>query len=186
MKRKPRRIYYGPEGHETSLFWSVRVSEATQPVTINGSILHALKGYSGMTVGCGLSNMAVDKENAKAFPHPVFLASFTKTTAMIVDKLKPDGSPAHAVLYKHSYEHITDNNDSGTLKEMVLEDPSIIERSFTLRVPRKRGKTLHGQAKKNPDTGSKRNFVPRGALARAVKAGRIGKHVAKQLESAFE
>src|ERR1700758_2547003 len=116
MSRRTRRIYYGPPGAETSLWWSVKVSDARKPVTVNGNVLHALKGHPGVTIGCGLSNMAIDKANAAAFPHPVHLASFTKSTAMIVDRLNKDGSPAHAVLYGHSYGHITDRNDNKTLK----------------------------------------------------------------------
>lgn len=184
MKRKMKRIYYGPEGRETSLYWTVKVTDAKKPVAVNGNILHALKGHAGVTVGCGLSNMAVDRANAKAFPHSVYLASFTKSTALIVDKLKADGSPAHAVRYAHSYGHITDRNDRGTLKKMVKEDPTIIERSFTLRLPGKRPSSGKNAGKTTADkrgTGRAQAFVPRGALARAVKAGRIGRNVAEQI-----
>jgi hypothetical protein len=183
MARKPKRIYYGPEGRERSIWWSVKVSDAKKPVTLNGSILHALKGYAGMTVGCGLSNMTIDKANAKAIPHPVHLASFTKSTALLVDKLKKDGSPRHAVLYAHSYGHITDRNDDGTLKKLVKEDPALMERSFTLRPPRDARGRGHSRSGELPNTGrsSSQTFIPRGALARAVKAGRIGKNVADQL-----
>jgi hypothetical protein len=181
MTHRTKRIYYGPAGNETSIWWTVRVDDARKPVSINGSILHALRGYQGMTVGCGLSNMAIDKINAKAFPHPVHLASFTKSTALIVDKLKKDGSPAHAVMYAHSYGHITDRNDDNTLKKLVKENPSLIERSFMLRPPRKQqeGRSHSGTSGSKRKSGQ--SFVPRGALARAVKAGRVGRNVAKHL-----
>lgn len=181
--RKTRRIYYGPPGHETEMWWDVKVSRARKEVMINGNVFHALKGHAGVTIGCGLSNMAADKSNARSFPHPVFLASFNKTTCLLVDKLKKNGSPEHAVLYDHSYGHITDRNDAGTLKKLVQEDPSIVERSFTLRPPRNR-KTLSRWPENGVATGERKSgksFVPRGALARAEKAGRIGKHVAEQL-----
>jgi len=180
MTRRTKRIYYGPEGHETDIWWTVRVSDAKHPVIINGSILHALKAYAGLTIGCGLSNMAIDKANAKAIPHPVYLASFTKSSAILVDKLKANGEPGHGVSYAHSYGHITDRNDDRTLKQMVKNDPSLMERAFTLRPPRKRTGS-HPQSKKTPPTDEKKSFIPRGALARAVKAGRIGKHVAEQI-----
>jgi hypothetical protein len=184
MKQRTKRIYCGPEGRETSIWWNVKVSEARRAVTINGSILHALKAHAGVTVGCGLSRMAMD--NAKAFPHPVYLASFTKSTALLVDKLKRNGEPAHAVLYKHRYGHITDHNDDGTLKRLVKENPSLIERPFILRPPRPAPLYSGPNAGKTPahekgQSNRARAFVPRGALRRAVMAGRIGKNVAEQL-----
>lgn len=185
MANRTKRIYYGPEGRETSIWWTVKVSDAKKPVSINGGLFHALRGYAGSTIGCGLSNMAVDKANAAAFPHPVFLASFTKNTALIVDKLKANGEPAHAIRYVHSYGRITDRNDNRTLKKLVREDPSIIERPFTLRPPRERKPSGPNSGKTaSKDRGERENsraFIPRGALARAVKAGRISKPVARQL-----
>jgi hypothetical protein len=187
MSRRPRRIYYGPPGAEKSLWWTVKVTDAKKPVKVNGSVLHALRGHPGVTIGCGLSNMAIDKANAEAFPHPVHLASFTSSTALMVDRLSKDGSPAHAVLYCHSYGHITDRNDKGTLKRLVREDPTIMERPFVLRAPRKSSRSGVGAGKTPRDQRGKsdraRAFVPRGALARAVKAGRIGRHVAEQLNT---
>lgn len=124
-------------------------------------------------------------DNARQFPHPVKLVAFTKSTALVVDKLKKDGSPSHAILYAHSYGRFVERNDDGTLKKLVKDDPEIMERPFTLRPPRKQppsGRTA-GQtpADKKGQSDHARAFVPRGALARAVKAGRIGKNVAEQL-----
>lgn len=187
-KRKVRtkRIYYGPPGREKSLWWDVKVTDATWPVIVNGDVLDALKAESGVTVGCAMSNVVVGKRNVKAFPHPVHLASFTKSTAVIVDKLKKNGTPEHAFVYRHAYGHITDRNDNGTLRQMVQETPTLMERSFLLRPPRERpkasGKTA-GQTKKD-DLGKinrGQSFVPRGALARAVKAGRMSKHAANHI-----
>lgn len=185
--RRTRRIYYGPEGKETSMWWTVKVSDARKSVKLRGDLLHALRGTAGVTIGCGLSNMAMDKANSAAFPHPCLLAAFTKGTALIVDKVSKDGSPAHAVLYAHSYPHITLANDRGELKKLVLKNPALMQRQFTLRPPRKH----HSPPGANSGTtsGEKRgtfgrgNFVPRGALARAVAAGRIGQHVASQLNN---
>jgi hypothetical protein len=102
MKKRTKRIYYGPVGHETEMYWTIEVSDAQSNVVINGNVLHALRAHRGMTIGCGLSRMAIDETNAAAFPHPALLASFTKATAIIMDKLKKDGSPAHGILYDHS------------------------------------------------------------------------------------
>jgi hypothetical protein len=185
-KQKTRRIYCGGPGHENSRWWVVKVSEAKYPVIMNGEVFHALRGYPGVTVGCGLSNIAIDKKNAKAFPHPVFLAAFTKRTALIVDKLKKNGMPDHAVLYEHHYGRITDRNDDGTLKKLVQEKPKLMQRSFTLYPRRKQTQDwteTAGQNRTPPDPSASRAkaFVHRGSLARAVKAGLIGKNVAEHL-----
>lgn len=159
------------------MWWSVKVTNAEESVVLKGSVIHAMKGHAGVTVGCGLSNMAIDKANASAFPHPVYLMSFTKTTAIAVRKLKKDGSPWLGTVYAHSYGHIVDRNDDGTLKKM----PALMERDFELRPPRVPKADLRGpRADKDTGQGSG-HFIPRGALARAVKAGRIGKNVADQL-----
>jgi hypothetical protein len=154
-----------------------------EPVSINGDVIHALRAHAGVTIGCGLSNMAVD--NKKHFPHPVYLASFTKATALIVDRLKKDGSPQHAIRYHHGYGHITDLNDAGMLKRMAKHTPALMEKPFTLRPPRPAAPSGKSSGKTPPERRGKtdrfRAFVPRGALARAVKAGRIGEHVAQQL-----
>ena len=180
-KRRTKRIYYGPKGAELSRWWTVTISLAKEPVTITGKVIHALKGAPGVTIGCGLSNVACD--NASAFPHPVKFASFTKSTCVIIDRFKRDGSPAHGVLYEHDYKHITDANDGRTLKRMVRADPSIMEREFILQVPRpflpKPGRSNKPLKK---GTGHGQSFIPRGALQRAVRAGLIGENVARQIE----
>lgn len=190
-KRRQRtvRIYHGPPGRETSMYWTVKVSPAKQPVIINGDVAHALKSTRGVTIGCGLSNAAM--ANRDAFPHECYLASFVKTRAYIADRLKEDGTPGHCQEYRHHYGHITDANDDGTLKKMVKENPGIMERAFRLDVP---PKSLAGVKQSKPTSSSKkkhkpdvrqpsgdRNKLARGALRRAVKAGRIGAHVARQI-----
>lgn len=182
-RRKPRRtkrIYYGPPNKEKRMYWTVTVTDAKEPITFNGTIEQALKGHAGVTVGCAISYTC--RENAKAFPHAVYLASITKTTALMVDRLNKAGQPTHAVIYEHSYPHIISWNDRRELKKMVKEDPSIMERAFTFRPPRKQVQGSGRNAGKRR-LGSTRGmaFVPRGAMARAVEAGLMGEHVAEQL-----
>jgi hypothetical protein len=184
-KRKTKRIYHGPPGHERSMYWTVTYSPAKRDVIINGSLMHALRGAPGVTIGCALSNMATD--NANAFGHPVFLGSFTKTTALIVDRKNKSGQPSHAVLYEHNYPHIVDANDNGVLKKMARENPDLMEREFALRKPRRQKQRSGTNAGKTPTdergtTDRDKAFVPRGALARAVRAKLIGAHVARQIE----
>lgn len=190
-KRRQRtvRIYHGPPGRETSMYWTVKVSPAKHPVVLNGDVAHALKSTPGVTIGCGLSNVAI--ANKAAFPHECYLAAFVKTRAYIVDRLKEDGTPGHSQEYRHCYGHITDANDEGTLKKMVKENPGVMEREFRLDVLPKSsastGKTKSASSSKKKSEPSDVKYnrdrikLARGALRRAVKAGRIGAHVARQI-----
>jgi len=119
-------MYFGPPGHETDTYWTVEVSDAKRPIQINGTVGHALRAYAGVTIGCALSNTAIDKANAALIGHPVYLAEVTPRTAYLVDRLGKDGQPVHAIRYSHSYRNITDMNDKRTL-------PSWSDRSFSDR-----------------------------------------------------
>jgi hypothetical protein len=179
------RIYYGPKGRETSLWWTVRVRDAKTNVEMNGSTYNALVGLSGQTIGCALSNVAFDEKNRRLFPHGCHLVYVVKSRVIVIDSLKKNGMPNTGVRYNHSYRHITDANDAGTLKKMVRENPAVMERSFLLRAPKKRSKASlqKGASGHAPGTTRKssRVFIPRGALARAVKAGLISKVAVNQL-----
>jgi hypothetical protein len=183
-KRKLARIYYGPEGFETSMWWTVTVTDAKKGVTINGTTAAALRGHPGVTIGCALSMAGMD--NAGHFPHDVFLVSVTKSTMLVVDKLHKDGTPAHAVRYGHNYGRIVDLNDTGQLKKLVKERPEIMERPFQCNVPRKRPTGPHGNHKRTSVSGTHRVSTNlHGSLARAVKAKRIGEHAAQQMSMAM-
>lgn len=187
MKRRDRRIYYGPPGFERSKWWTVKVRDAKQDVTLNGRMEHVLKSRAGVDVGCTVSNMGADEKNSSAFPHPVHYVVVHKNSALVVDSLKKNGDPKTAVLYAHSYGAIVDKNDDRSIKKFALEHPDIIERSFTLRVPRKSvaphgpNGTWANESKRKHGTGP-RSYMPRGALRRAVKAGLIGNHIAEQMK----
>lgn len=182
-RSRTARIYYGPDKKETSMYWTVKVTPAKKPVTINGTVEHALRAFPGVTIGCALSFAAAD--SAASVGHPVHIASFSRSRALLVDKLDKAGQPTHAVLYAHNYKHITDWNDRDLLKRMVKDDPSVVERPFTLHAPRKSPPSGRGAgrtpAAERGKSGRAQAFLPRGALARAVKAGRIGKGVAAQI-----
>lgn len=179
---RTKRIYFGPDGKETSMWWDVRYRDATSSVSLNGSLKHAIEGIAGKTVGCTMSNCAFD--NAKAFPHPALLIVFTKSTCLVVDKLDKKGQPCHAVRYGHNYGRIVEANDKGVIKKIVKDDPSYMDRKFTLTPPRVQRPTgpHGGHAKRSERTN--RTYTPRGALKRAVDAGLISKPVATQLERA--
>jgi hypothetical protein len=105
--------------------------------------------------------------------------------AWLVDSLFKNGTPRSAVRYEHSYGHITDANDTKTLKKLVREEPELMERPFTLRVPRDQSRKTHPSYKTGeegrPEKPRGAVFAHRGALARAVKAGRISAAAAQQL-----
>lgn len=180
MRRRTSRIYYGGEGRELERWWTVRVTDAKRDVTVNGNAAQALAAYQGVTIGCAVSNVVIQPDNAKTFPHPVLLVAVTKSSVLVVDRLNRSGQPSHAVRYHHNYGHIVDRNDRGTLKKMVAENPSIMERAFTLRVPRK------FRSGEWPDRKSGRKTVRtvyRGALRRAIEAGLISEAASNQLDA---
>ena len=183
MGMMTRRIYYGPPGHERSAYWTVKVTRAKKSVMINGSVMHALKAHAGVTIGCALSYSATDPANKNKIPHPVYIASFTKSTALLVDKLRANGQPLHAVWYAHSYPWIVEWNDNRTLKQLVREDPSIMEREFILRPPRAHRGAGSGGKDSHTGKGTNKSLATmhRGALARAVAAKLIGESVAEQM-----
>jgi hypothetical protein len=190
-KKKQRRrhqtakIYYGPEGRETTMYWTVSVTDAKKTVAINGTTMAALRAHRGVTIGCALSLAAMD--DVEQFGHEVYLISVTKSTLLAVDRLHKDGSPAHAVRYGHTYGAIVDMNDTGKLKKLVKERPEVMERSFSLRPPRKRPTGPHN-VPINPARGDtpKRTYTHhQGALNRAVKAGRISPSAAEQMSRAM-
>ncbi len=181
MAKRTKRIYYGPNGGAP--YWTVRVSNAKKGVVINGNAAHALRGQAGETIGCAISNMAHDPENASAFPHPVHLVVVTKSTLLAVDKVGKDKVPLHAVLYDHRYGHVVDDNDTRVIKKMVAENPALMNRPFKLLVPHKQRSGVY-DARVTHDRGTNRAkaVMNRGALQRAYKAGFVGKGAKQQME----
>lgn len=167
------RIYYGanPASAE-ALYWPVRVKHATKGVQINGSVIDALKGARGTVIGCHLSQCAM--RNADHFPHPCKFAAFTRTTALIVTKIK-GGKPVEAVLYNHGYSRLVDLNDTDISKKYVHDHPELADRKFTLRPPQKTRKANppRGTQEHRNGDGTKSAVVPKGALRRAVQAGLV-------------
>jgi hypothetical protein len=170
--RKTARIYYGVSDGE-ELFWRVTVEDAKNVVKMPGSLIDALSGKAGATIGCHLSNCA--QRNANVFPHAVKMASFTKSTALIITAIK-NGQPAHAVRYRHEYSELVDLNDTDKNRRKVKANPKLAERTFTLYPPQVPRSARPGQSRPGGPslvTGEKRAVVPRGALARAQRAGLI-------------
>lgn len=175
--KKYARIYYSEPGKKP-LFWRVRIHDAKQPVKISSTLLDALKGVPGSTVGCHLSNCAV--RNSSAFPHPVLMASFTKTAALIVTTIK-DGAPKEAVRYRHSCAALVRLNDTDKAKIAIRKNPKLANRSITLSAP-SRPESRAGEGRvMGTKTGARQSIINTGALGRAVDAGLVSRPIAKAL-----
>jgi hypothetical protein len=162
----------------------VKARNATTPLMVNGRVIDALHAARGVTIGCALSLMI-----RRELPH-VHFAQITARTAALVTKVNKFGQPTDAVVYKHNYQHITDKNDTGTLKKLAVEQPGLMERTFTLYPPsdhRQRDQKKRGtgvpRGKANLNSGRSR-IVLKGSARRARKAGFISKPVEKILEGA--
>jgi hypothetical protein len=56
MPRKTTRLYYGlNKDTGDRLYWTMKVRNATKSVTLNGTVLDAMKGVPGLSIGCHLS-----------------------------------------------------------------------------------------------------------------------------------
>lgn len=152
----------------------VKAVHATQRVSIDGTVLDALKGERGTTIGCAISNMAM-----RAWPHKVYFVQVTARTLAVVTEIDKNGQPKKAVIYQHNYRHITDANDKGTLKKMVEEQPRLMEKSFTFYPPLSMAHKTRGTGtpRGTPKTNSGNSKVLRGSALRAFKAGFISRPV---------
>lgn len=179
-----RKIYYGPKGKETSMYWEVRVSRAKKPVVLNGTLM---QGAAGKSVGCGISDKANGQKSA--FPHPVFLISVTATGLFAVDKKDRSGHPSHAVWYSHPYSWFVLANDTKQVEKLRETNPEKFEGPFYFNAPRKirKGAGAGGIEKPPGPRGKLKSphVVARGCLARARTAGFVDKEAMRQLTKAL-
>ncbi len=176
MAQKTTRLYYGlhPETGD-SLYWTLKVKNATRPVTLNGTVEDAMKGGAGVSIGCHLSNTA--SNNKDKFPHPALYISFTKSVALVVTKIT-NGVPSHCVRYRHNYGNYVDLNDSDPTKAIVKAHPELFNRQFTLGAY-KQGKSHWKKEYGRKETGQRGEFqMARGELARMKRAGLVLQRVA--------
>ena len=171
MARKTTRLYYGLDKTTGKrLYWTLKVKNATRPVTLNGTVEDAMSGRAGVSIGCHLSNAAMKNKNA--FGHPVVFMSFTKSVALAVTKIA-NGQPTQCVRYRHGYGKYVDLNDKDPSKKIVREHPEMFNRQFTL------GPYKQGVNHWRPEYGRKETGVRakaqmnRGELARMRNAGLV-------------
>jgi len=176
--KKIVRVYLGEmKDGGTPPSYRVRVRYAKRDVRINGTINQAIKGRPGVTIGCHLSYTTW--ENAEAFSHPILiLPAFTKSRCVIITKWLKDDPKADAlgIVYQHDYGDLVELNDKDFKKIYVKEHPEWVEREFVLHsLPEGSHKRKDGKRSvpHGVDDGSKRAYVPRGAMKRALDAGLI-------------
>ena len=177
LRRKQALTYsirYDPRDLSRRLV--VKADPATHRVEMTRTSADVIHSKRGATVGCTNSNCAVRSAASGAFPHPVYLAIFVKTSAYIVDKLDRNGQPAHVVWYKHNDAVSVELNDKVLSRRALLRQLDM-RKTVVLSPPLVRAgiknvycEGTHPQAERNAQT-PRRNAVPRGAMARAEKAG---------------
>ena len=173
MPRKTTRLYYGlNERTGDRLYWVLKVKNATKPVKLNGTVLDAMKGKPGLSIGCHLSETATS--NKARFPHPVVYVSFTKTVALVVTKIK-NGAPTDCVRYRHNYSAYVDLNDKDPTKVTVGAHPQLFNRQFTLSPYKTSNQPPHWKPEYGRTETGKRNGLGmmKGELRRLRDAGLV-------------
>jgi hypothetical protein len=171
MPRKTTRLYYGlhPETGKP-LYWTLKVKNATKPVTIQGNLACAEDAKPGLSFGCFLHNVAA--AHKPQFPHRALFISFTKSVAIVVTDIS-GGKPTKCVRYRHRYGRYVDMNDRGLLtKAAIKKHPELFDRPFTL------GSYKPGEGHWKPEYGREEQGTNKfkmaiGELARMKAAGLI-------------
>jgi len=168
--RKTTRLYYGMTNTGEALYWVMKVKNATKTVALNGTVLDAMKGEAGLSIGCHLSQMA--ERNKALFGHPALYISFTKSVALVITKIA-GGKPTNCVRYRHNYSKYVDLNDKDPSKKVVKEHPELFERQFTL-LPYKTQENHWKPEYGRKETGQRSKFrTMSGEIARLRKAGLV-------------
>jgi hypothetical protein len=148
----------------------VWMRNATKDVYMRGHVDHFRNGMAGITWACAMSNMINDPENSDKFPHPIRMAHVIKTRAYIVVG-ELEGTLV-VVQYAHNYGTKVDMNDYKLIAQIIKNHPEELEQEYLLRAPPKIKRNLKPTPRRT-NSGSRKIFFPRGANARAYKAGYI-------------
>ena len=155
----------------------VWLRNATKDVILLGKISHFLNGIAGVTWSCAFANMWLDLNNRSRVPHPVRVAHIIKTRAYIcIGELN---GILVFVQYTHNYGTKVDLNDYGTLVKIIQNRPEELEQEYVFRVPSVVKRNI-GVSIKRTNSGVRKNFFPKGATARALKAGFITQQEAEE------
>lgn len=169
IKRRSHVFRIGGFGGSQTINISVPCSDAKGEVRMTRTKAAVLRGKPGIAVTCANAQCAMDSEGV--FPHPCYLAEFTRSKAYIVDRLNARGQPSHCVRYRHDDAAWIDKFDKPGGKNKLLKSGEV-ERTIRLYPPAHRG----SQAGSRPSRrdGSRTNKpLPGGAARRAINAGWI-------------
>jgi hypothetical protein len=170
MARKTTRLYYGmSKTTGKPLYWTMKVKNATKPVRFNSTVEDAMSGHAGLSIGCHLSNAAMNSK--EAFGFHVEYVSFTKSGALAITKIV-NGQPSHCVRYRHNYSTYVDLNDKDPSKRVIKEHPELFARQFTL-YPYKTYDPHWKPEYGRKETGKRKFAAMTGELKRMVNAGLV-------------
>lgn len=147
----------------------VPTTRATKPVALTLVELDGLRGQPGVAGSCAGANCVMRSPNS--FPHEAIFCNVTPHCVFVVDKIE-NGRPTHMWWYSGNFRELTDIQDRGDLDQLLR----YIEKNpfMFLKVPRNRAgqppRGTHPQAPRDQLT-ERRRVLPRGAEARAIKAG---------------
>jgi hypothetical protein len=159
--------------HDLSRYIDLPCSAGKTTIQISRQDKDVLTARAGTTIACMNANCA--KRSSDKFPHPVYLAVFTNTSAYIVDKLTAGGQPKHCVWYRHNDREAISIHDK--LGPKAIIDKGLSQRVVTLRPPKVRlgqSGTEAGRAPResNPSVpGPNKTVLTTGARKRAQAAG---------------
>jgi hypothetical protein len=173
-KRKYRKKHAFYEIGSMRIPVRARIPDA--PLIVNGAAADALLGVPGMTIGCAMSNMVYRHKDLPV--NMVAPPQVTSRTLVVPTKLDKNGLPCEALVYQHNYRRITDANDKGTLKQMVKEQPRVMERSFTFypasgEIRDQSNRNIGLRPTRGPNNRKNRRPYLKGSLLRAQKAGLV-------------
>jgi hypothetical protein len=156
---------------------NAHVTDATEPLTIKGTLGDAIQGKPGQPMACHLATALCSKRNAKAFPggvSPLFVVVLPSTLHVVTSR-SSDGV-CNVLRYHHSHGRFVNLNDSIQGREWAHKNhPEWFTRDFTFQPPRQPipRKAVKKQQKPRAPGRKKQKFYSTGTMGRAVRAGLV-------------
>lgn len=94
-------------------------------IVLTRNELDVMKGEPGFVGACANAMCIIRSvgESEVKFPHDVYEIQFERTRVFIIDRRKKDGTPTHAVVYKHNqYDFIIKYDDPQRSKAYLLKN----------------------------------------------------------------